>query len=234
MTFNRIQLLRNKPIKISRSLPNLYFHVQGPTIGEVYDNDKLFLVVQILMMEEAELKKFLKIEDKLSKLEILTLILTKFEERGILLIEMQKVILGLNLKDNKIFIDKYQMTKKELELTSEVLQLIMGQKNDSNIEEENLTPEEIRVKELEKKVQEKKKKQEDKKETNSENLLENIIMAVIYEFRLSIEEIMNMNYFTLIWHYSYTSKLHVYRINQSAIGSGMVKKINTDYFTNLK
>jgi hypothetical protein len=198
MTFNRIQLLRNKPIKISRSLPNLYFHVQGPTIGEVYDNDKLFLVVQILMMEEAELKKFLKIEDKLSKLEILTLILTKFEERGILLIEMQKVILGLNLKDNKIFIDKYQMTKKELELTSEVLQLIMGQKNDSNIEEENLTPEEIRVKELEKKVQEKKKKQEDKKETNSENLLENIIMAVIYEFRLSIEEIMNMNYFTLI------------------------------------
>lgn len=233
MTFNRIQLLRNKPIKISRSLPNLYFHVQGPTIGEVYDNDKLFLVVQILMMEEAELKKFLKIEDKLSKLEILTLILTKFEERGIILIEMQKVILGLNLKDNKIFIDKYQMTKKELELTSEVLQLIMGQKNDSNIEGENLNPEEIRVRELEKKVQEKKKK-EDKKEVDSENLLENIIMAVIYEFRLSIEEIMNMNYFTLIWHYSYTSKLHVYRINQSAIGSGMVKKINTDYFTNLK
>jgi len=197
MTFNRIQLLRNKPIKISRSLPNLYFHVQGPTIGEVYDNDKLFLVVQILMMEEAELKKFLKIEDKLSKLEILTLILTKFEERGIILIEMQKVILGLNLKDNKIFIDKYQMTKKELELTSEVLQLIMGQKNDSNIEGENLNPEEIRVRELEKKVQEKKKK-EDKKEVDSENLLENIIMAVIYEFRLSIEEIMNMNYFTLI------------------------------------
>jgi hypothetical protein len=45
---------------------------------------------------------------------------------------------------------------------------------------------------------------------------------------------MNMNYFTLIWYYSYTSKLHVYRINQHAIGSGMVKKINTDYFTSLK
>jgi hypothetical protein len=45
---------------------------------------------------------------------------------------------------------------------------------------------------------------------------------------------MNMNYFTLIWYYSYTGKLHVYRINQQAISSGMVKKINTDYFTSLK
>jgi hypothetical protein len=57
---------------------------------------------------------------------------------------------------------------------------------------------------------------------------------VIYEFGFDFEKIMNMNYFTLIWYYSYTGKLHVYRINQQAISSGMVKKINTDYFTSLK
>jgi hypothetical protein len=45
---------------------------------------------------------------------------------------------------------------------------------------------------------------------------------------------MNMNYFTLLWYYSYTGKIHVYRINHFALSSGMVKKINTDYFTSLK
>jgi hypothetical protein len=58
--------------------------------------------------------------------------------------------------------------------------------------------------------------------------------AVSYEFGYTIEHMMNMNYFTLLWYYSYTGKIHVYRINHFALSSGMVKKINTDYFTSLK
>ena len=90
------------------------------------------------------------------------------------------------------------------------------------------------MKELEAKVQAKKDRKKSMEEKDDQSLIENIMIAVTYEFGFSLEEIMNMNYFTLIWYYSYTGKLHVYRINQQAIASGMVKKINTDYFTSLK
>lgn len=97
-----------------------------------------------------------------------------------------------------------------------------------------MTPQEKRMKELEAKVQAKKQKQKSNEDQDGQNILESIMIAVTYEFGFSLEDIMNMNYFTLIWYYSYTGKLHVYRINQQAIASGMVKKINTDYFTSLK
>jgi hypothetical protein len=231
-----MQMLRNKPIRISRDKENLYLYVQGPTIGEIQEDEKLFLAGQMLMMQKEDLKELIQMEnDKLSSLEMITLVLTKFEDKDIILKSFQKLILGLKVEKNRLFVEEDPLTEGELIRIKQILLTIMGQKPKMETEEKDLTPEEIRMRELEKKVQSKKKEKEEIEGTDEkQNMIEDIMVAVIYEFGFSIEQIMNMNYFTLIWYYSYTGKLHVYRINQHAIGSGMVKKINTDYFTSLK
>lgn len=233
MTFNRIQMLSNKPIRIAREKQDSYLFVQGPTIGQVYEDDKLFLATQILIMPEKELKNFLNSsESKLNKLELLTLLLTSYQEKDILLEKFKQIILGLYVKEDRLYIDKQLLKQQEVVRIESILQIIMGQKVEEKEEEPELSPQEKRLKDLEEKVKAKKQKQEVQPE--EDNGIENIIIAVIYEFGFDFEKIMNMNYFTLIWYYSYTGKLHVYRINQQAISSGMVKKINTDYFTSLK
>lgn len=237
MTFNRIQMLRNKQIKIARDRKDSYMYIQGPTIGQVYEDEKLFLVAQIIMMPEKELINFLNLQDsKLNKLELLTLLLTQFQEKEMFLEKFQKIILDLYVKNEKLFVGAQLLKLKELQKIEEVLQIIMGQKISTSKDEEELSPEEKRMLELEEKIKAKKQKQEEEegKTEQDANTIEDIMIAVIYEFGFDLEKIMNMNYFTLIWFYSYTSKLHVYRINQFAIGSGMVKKINSDYFTSLK
>lgn len=235
MTFNRVQMLRNKPIRIARDKEDSYLYVQGPTIGQIYEDEKLFLLSQVLMMEEKELKNFLQINiDGLDKLSMITIMLTQFKEKNILLEKIKQIILDLEIVKAKIYINEDILTKKELSRIEEILLIVMGQKRETKEEEHELSPEEKRIKELEEKVQAKKNKQKSNEEKDEQNIMEDIMIGVIYEFGFSLEQIMNMNYFTLIWYYSYTGKLHVYRINQHAIGSGMVKKINTDYFTSLK
>lgn len=239
MIFNRIQVLRNKPIRVAREYTDSYLYVQGPTIGELYEDDKLFLVSQILLMEEKELKDFLKVQDqKLNKLDLMTILLTQFEEKDILLEKFKKILLKLYLKNNKIFIDDQPLRISEVHKIKEILEIIMGQKMISKEAqpEQELTEEEKRLQALEEKIKAKKAQQakpKENKETEGSDI-EDIMVSVIYEFGFDLEHIMNMNYFTLIWYYSYTGKLHVYRINQHAISSGAVKTINTDYFTSLK
>lgn len=224
------------PMKVARENKDDYLYIQGPSIGDLYEDDKLFLISQILLMKENDLKDFLKIEDKSTKLELITTLLTKFEEKDVLMEKIKEIILDINIKNDKIYIGTKILKKVELERITQILEIIMGQKTNLELEEKELSPDEKRLKQLEEKLQAKKQKQKSEVQgaESDENAIENIMIAVIYEFGFDFEKIMNMNYFTLIWYYSFTGKLHVYRINQQAIASGMVKKINTDYFTGLK
>jgi hypothetical protein len=131
MTFNRIQMLRNMPMKVARENKDEYLYVQGPSIGDLYEDDKLFLVSQILLMKENELKDFLKIEDKSTKLELITTLLTKFEEKDVLMEKIKKIILDINIKNDKIYIGAKILKKVELERITQILEIIMGQKNKS-------------------------------------------------------------------------------------------------------
>jgi hypothetical protein len=197
MTFNRIQMLSNKPIRIAREKQDSYLFVQGPTIGQVYEDDKLFLATQILIMPEKELKNFLNSsESKLNKLELLTLLLTSYQEKDILLEKFKQIILGLYVKEDRLYIDKQLLKQQEVLRIESILQIIMGQKVEEKEEEPELSPQEKRLKDLEEKVKAKKQKQEVQPE--EDNGIENIIIAVIYEFGFDFEKIMNMNYFTLI------------------------------------
>jgi hypothetical protein len=238
MTFNRVQLLRNKPIKVLRENEKDFIYVQGPTIAELYDNELYFFVVQLLVLPREDLIKLLESKnDKYSKIEMINIVLTESDQKEIFKEYMSKIIIGSKMKGHFLSHNGQEITEKEIEMISDLISIIMGQKKYEEYSEEQkeLTDEEKRLAELEKRIQEKKKRKvESEQKEEPKNILEDIMIALTYEFGFTIEHMMQMNYFTILWYYSYTGKLHVYRFNQFALSSGAVKKINTDYFTSLK
>ena len=238
MTFNRVQLLRNKPIKIERDSENGFLYVQGPSIGTVYEDELLYFLVQLIIMSKEELIDYLKIKNlKYSKMEIINLIFKETKDAELLSQKISEIIIDSQIEDEYLCVNGKEITDNEISLIANILKIVMGQKKYDEVVVENkeLSDQEKKLAELEKKIQQKKQKQaEDKEVTEDKNVLEDIMAAVSYEFGYTIEHMMNMNYFTLLWYYSYTGKIHVYRINHFALSSGMVKKINTDYFTSLK
>lgn len=238
MTFNRIQLLRNKPIKVLRENEKDFIYVQGPTVAELYDDELYFFVVQLLVLPREELLKLLQSKnDKYSKIEMINIILTESDDKEKFKKYISQIIIGSEMKGEFLSHNGEEITDTEIEMISDLIRIIMGQKKYEEYSEEQreLTDEEKRLAELEKKIQAKKEaKTESEQKEEPKNILEDIMIALTYEFGFTIEHMMQMNYFTILWYYSYTGKLHVYRFNQFALSSGAVKKINTDYFTSLK
>lgn len=238
MTFNRVQLLRNKPIKVIRENGKDFIYVQGPSIAELYDDELYFFVIQALIVSKEELIKLLGLDnDKYSRIEIINIILKDSVEKEVLKKHINKIIIGSNMKGEFLSHNEKEITDKEIEIISNLIKIIMGQKKYDEYSEEKkeLSDQEKKLLELEKKIQEKKQaKAESEQKEDAKSILEDIMIALTYEFGFTIEHMMNMNYFTILWYYSYTGKIHIYRFNQFALSSGAVKKINTDYFTSLK
>lgn len=136
MTFNRIQMLRNKPIKIARDKQDNYLYVQGPTIGETNEDEKLFLVCQMLMMEEKELKKFLDVKsDTFNKLTLINYVFTQLKEKDTLIEKLQKILLNSKIYKSAIYIDENPLTYEELKRIEKILLIVMGQKITESDEE---------------------------------------------------------------------------------------------------
>lgn len=54
--------------------------------------------------------------------------------------------------------------------------------------------------------------------------LEQAIVTVIKEFHFSMDDVMQMNVFTLLWYYTYALRYNNYRVETIAFGNGLIKK----------
>jgi hypothetical protein len=238
MTFNRIQLLRNSPIKVARDQIEDFIYVQGPTIANIYSDEIYFFSLQLITMPMNDLMAFLKVtNEKLSRIEIINIVLEEAQEKEKVLESFKKIIINCDFIDGFLQHGNKEISEEEIRKISRLLKIIMGQEKyedyDGNDSKE-LTDMEKRQIELDERIRKKKESQKKESVVDEKNVLEDIIIAITYEFGFKLEDIMNMNYFTLLWYYSYTGKIHIYRFNQFALSSGAVKKINADYFTSLK
>jgi hypothetical protein len=202
MTFNRLQLLRNKIIKVERENDKGFLSVKGPSIGELYDDSMKFFMIQILMMSKEDLVKYLNItNDKYSKMEMINVILEEAEDKNLLKETMANIIIGAEMEEGFLCYEGVEITEKEIERVSHLLKIIMGQKKyDENATgESELSEDEKRMLALEEKIKKKKAEQQKNEEAvDSKNVLEDIMVALAYEFNLTIEQMMDMNYFTLL------------------------------------
>ena len=202
MTFNRIQLLRNSPIKILRDDLKSFIYIQGPTIGDLYDDEIYFFSLQLMTMPMEDLQKFLNVTNKkLTRIEIINIVLKEAEEKEMILQSLKKTILQCDFTDNFLEKNDIEISNEEMKKISRILKVIMGQEKYEEYdgkEEKELTELEIKQKLLEEKIQKKKKTEKPGTESEDKNVLEDIIVSLTYEFGLKIEDIMNMNYFTVL------------------------------------
>lgn len=202
MTFNKIQLLRNQPIQVERETPGTHLFVQPPTISQLYDDNLYFFTIQLLTVEIESLKNILKVKNKkLSRIEIINVILEEADENQEILNHLQKIILGCYFDQNFLCLNEKEITETEINKISKLLKISIGEQKyeDYSEEEKTMTDDEKRLLQLEEKIKKKKEAQQGaSKEVDSKSILEDIIIAVTYEFGFTLEHIMNMNYFALL------------------------------------
>jgi len=232
MSSIRIDLLRNKPVAVLRNNEQDKIWVHGPTVGELYNDSNLFIITQVLTSDKEELKKMLSVDINVEREEMIRLLLTNSAFSEELAIALKVLIPKITIEEEFILYENKEVSELEFKRIEDLLKIIIGQDDFEKQEEEKeeLSPAALRMKEIEARL-EKKKENKSKKEA-SKYPFEDVLIALTYEFNFTIEQMMDMNYFTLLWYYSYIGKIHGYRLTTAALGAGVGKDF--DYFTNIK
>ena len=70
-----------------------------------------------------------------------------------------------------------------------------------------------------------------KKSTNNITV-EQIMLAVTYEFGITPKDLLDSNYFSLVWYFSYVGKVDAHKLNQMILSSGLSKQKSYSYWLN--
>jgi hypothetical protein len=140
---------------------------------------------------------------------------------------LDKFIVDLTLKSNGMFVKEQMLTPDEFAFLVDAWMIAIGSKPLESLnpitQAAELDPIAQRMKDSEDKI---KKIKEKKQNTDSEGKLEldKAVIAVIKEFNQSMEQVMNMNIYTILWYYNYALRFNNYRIETIAYGNGLIKK----------
>jgi hypothetical protein len=146
---------------------------------------------------------------------------------------LMKYIEGAEFKNKELFVGDEKVMSYELQYIADSMLMSLGQeeyieKKEQKIEEVNPIMAEIlkKQKEAEDKLKKSKASKEDKL------TIEEIILAVSYEFHMDYEKILQMSYFGLIWYFGYVGKVDAHKLNQMILSSGMSKQKHYSYWLN--
>lgn len=141
-------------------------------------------------------------------------------------------------KDKAIFVNNEKLMSYELNFIINTMLISLGrkdfdeEKNEKEQEEiEKTNPMMAKILAAQKVAEEKLKKVKAQKNKNSLTV-EEIMLAVKYEFGISFAEMKNMNYYGLIWIFNYVGKVDAHKLNQMILSSGMSKQKNYSYWLN--
>jgi RNA-binding protein YlmH len=79
-----------------------------------------------------------------------------------------------------------------------------------------------KIRESEEKIKRIKQKREEG--TDAELSLDKILAAVMKEFRLKMDDLLEMNLFSIFWYYNMSLRYNNYRVETIAYGNGLIKK----------
>lgn len=230
--FTQTALLANTEIIIEYTTEeeSKQFRFRMPTIRESTEfNFYTFLTFCIL--EENKLRDWFKSAQFDSRYALLKLIFAEPNDFcNLLCYFFKKYWLNWDGEADEFF----SMPKEVFDLFCLYLAVAAGQKKFKEIEEleedlSKLTPEERAWKEREKEYNDliaktKAKAAEQNKEKGKGMGTELVIAAIVHDFGLSLQEVLDMNYFTLYYYFGLTDKLASYNVDLIATATGSVKK----------
>jgi hypothetical protein len=154
---------------------------------------------------------------------------------------------GAEIKDGLLSVQGEEVTFYELEYIVKVLLVSMYmEKLDENLltkkieikkeTDKELSPAEKKLLEKQKLAEEKLRKAKESKSTGSGSglAIEEILLAISYEFGTSFEELLNRNYYSIIWQFGYVGKIDSHKLHQIIMGTGNSKNKNYSYWLSNK
>jgi hypothetical protein len=238
-TFNRFSLVHNLPVEFSiNNRRSITFSF--PTIKEATTDLDLRLFIGMLSLTEEQIKEFkIKLLVKPDNYGALALGLLFDESHSSIIAKyLIKYIKNAEFKEKTIFIKNEKVLAKELDYIIEALMISMGRKPyvEEDVENKEIEENPIMAKILaaQKEAEEKLNRTKQKKAKNSGKgyTIEEIMLAISYELGLSIEYLLNLNYFAVIWYFGFVSKVDAHKLNQMILSSGMSKQKNYSYWLN--
>jgi len=233
-TLEKISLIYNLPIEFS--IDNRRpIRFTCPTIGESFSNIDFGNFLGLISLTPEKIK-----EQKLEfnfKTENTGDILQGYiyldPENGYIKKYFLKYVENCEFKDKQMFVNGEKVMSYELEYIAKVILFSMGQKEYIDKQEEKIeeiNPVIARILQQQKEAEEKLKKAKASK--NNKLTIEEIMIAVSYEFHIDYQKLLSMSYYGLIWYFGYVGKVDAHKLNQMILSSGMSKQKNYNYWLN--
>lgn len=233
-TFNKISLIYNLPVEFSiENRRPIKFTC--PTIKESFSNIDFNNFLGLISLTPEKLKEQkIELNFKIENIgDILQSYIFLNPADGVLKKYLLKYVENCDFKDKQMFVNGEKVMSYELEYIAKVMLFSLGQKEYTDKQEEKIeeiNPVMAKILQKQKEAEEKLKKA---KASKSDKLtIEEIMLAVSYEFHLDYEKILSMSYYGLIWYFGYVGKVDAHKLNQLILSSGMSKQKNYNYWLN--
>lgn len=222
---NHLTLLRNKEITIvSKKQTHIKFRL--PTLDAYIVDSNLTMLLNLM---EVELDEF-KADDQLpfnSHYDLLVYLCFNGDLETNLVSILQEYIIDVRIQDNGLFIDTYRITHEDFDFMIHAFKVALGLKPlDEMLGTEGTAEDEYdrKAKEAENRVQRIKKKGVKDQSVATGFEMDVVIVGLVKEFGFTMEQILSMNIYTLLWFYKYVWKIGAYNIATVAYGNGLIKK----------
>lgn len=241
--FSKLCLLSNEVIKIYFEDKIVEF---VPPTMKLYFNDLEFAEFKVLLKQNPkEFSKLNSIYQVTNEYEVFLAILKSNYKTEIILYFLNLIFPNINYIDSQLKINNIPLTYEEYMLLIDFLEVSCGEKDfkefmekinpENQIKEtKNKELSEIarRMKETEDKLNELKKNKKTKAAKDENAItIDQIVVAILYEFpSLRLEDILNMNVYTLLTFWDYVGKVVDIEIQKIAAGNGLIKDFT--YFIN--
>lgn len=234
-SFDKMSLIHNIPVQFTindRRLIEFKFPTIRDNLGDI--DFKIFLGIITLTPEKIKEKKinFNFIVEKRG--DIIQGLIGNKDYSKLLVKYLLKYIKDSEYKEQAIFINNEKVMSYELEYIIDKILISLGQKNfeeEEKRDEEKINPAIEKILQAQKESEEKLKKIKQKKSEGGLNT-EQIMLAVTYEFGITSKDLLELNYFGLIWYFGYVGKVDAHKLNQMILSSGMSKQKSYNYWLN--
>ena len=220
-----IVLLSNEPIIFFDEENGQKFNFIPPKLKDFYLNDDLNFIITLLDSDIEDLKKMVNLDIK-NHYSFLHIVLSlrktvvEFEKMSIQILNgLSKLIPNIHF-DKILRIDDIIVDSNLFHNIIKVLFICLDKKKPIiEPDDDEFTKMEKQAKIRAEKIRNKSKKNDDGTQ------IKDIIIAILYEFpQYKIEDILDMNMYTIYYLFKYVGKIANYEVSKIAAGNGLAKK----------
>lgn len=235
-TLEKLSLIENTPIEFSidNRRPIIF---TCPTIKDLITSLDFKIFATIISLNSETVKKFnlkLNFESDTSG-KIIQGLLAISEYHSLLSKFFLKYIENSKVENYSIVVNNEKIMSYEFDYIANTMLISLGQKQFEEKQEEvqeNLDPQIAVILKAQQESEKKLKEIKKKKNSGRGYSIEEILIAISYEFGLKISDLLEKTYFSIIWYFGFVAKVDAHKLNQLILSSGMSKQKTYNYWLN--